>query len=826
MITPSLWAQCFETPQPLTINVAVVPSPSVFGQDLVVNVTTSGLCGVAPGSVQLTVDGLALGYPIPLGEAGSAAISIPDLSDFIPGPGVYFLVGSHTVGVAYGEDSEGVVYQAQAASQNQVTTIVNKASTNTTLTAATNGTSLTAQVSVVSPGAGTPTGTVTFSNRGIGIGTAGVSNGQATLSTSSLAGIFTASYSGDSSFAASASPTLPVGLPPTSDLTLTSTLNTSTIGQAVTFTASLTVMNGDGPPSGTIQFSDGAKPLGSPVPVSLSQATYTTAALAVGNHNINASYSGDSQYPLTGASRGLVVDPIASVLTLTSSLSGQAATLTVQIGPSPPKGVPGPTGQLTFTDGTTQLGVVPVASAGATLQVPSLASGTHQILAVYSGDADWARAQTSITVTVNVATSPLTIVTASPLPEATAGVAYTAPVAPPMAASGGVAPYQWSLVGTTTSPSASGIVLASDGTFSGTPTTAGSFTLNVRVTDSESPPVSVNKQFTLQVAAAPLTITTPLTVSTGTVGSTYSQTVAASGGIPPYTFSVLPSNFTIEPTSDPATVTISGTSTVTGTVPITVTVTDSAKITKSATFNVVFALPAVPPVTISIVGNVGPPTQPELQLNLGAVFPVQINGTLTLTFQATQGGGGNPEVQFSTGGDTVSFTVPAGSTAAQFSTAPLFSSTTPQLQTGTVAGTITITADLKASGTDITPAPAPTQQIVVSAAVPTISATAAHTANGFTVTVTGFSTTLDMSQAVFQFNAASGATLQPASLTVPLGSLFSTFYQSNPPGQTGTGSQFVYTQPFTVSGSAAITSVTVTMANTAGTSQAATATVQ
>jgi hypothetical protein len=824
-ITPSLRAQCFETPQPLTITVAVVPSPSVFGQDLVVNVTTSGQCGVAPGSVQLTVDGLALGYPIQLNSSGAAAITIPDLNDLIPGPGVYFLVGSHTVGVAYGEqDQEVITYQAQAASQNQITTIVNKASTTTTLSAATNGTSLTAQVSVVSPGAGTPTGTVTFSNRGTSIGSASVSNGQATLSTSGLVGLFTATYSGDSSFAGSASSALQVGVlppPPTSALTLTSTfngtpLNTSTIGQAVTFTASLTVMNGNGPPGGTIQFSDGANLLGSPVPVLLAQATYTTATLAVGNHNINATYSGDSQYPSTGASRGFVVDPVASVLTLTSSLSGQAATLTVQIGPSPPTGVSGPTGQVTFSDGTTQLGVVPVASAGATLQVP-LASGTHQIVAVYSGDADWARAQASIAVTVNVVTSPLTIVTISPLPEATVGVAYTAPTAPPMAASGGLPPYQWSLVETTTAPSASGIFLASNGTFSGAPTTAGNFTLNVRVTDSESPPVTVNKQFMLQVAAAPLTITTPLTVSTGTIGSTYSQTVTASGGIPPYTFSVLPSSFTIQPTSDPATATISGTPTVTGTVPITVTVTDSAKTTKSATFNVVFALPAVPPVTIGIVGNIGPTTQPALEVNLGAGFPVAITGTLTLTFQAAQGGGDNPEVQFSTGGRTVPFTIPANSTA------PI---PTPQLQTGTVAGTITITADLKAAGTDVTPAPVPTQQIVVSAAPPTISATATTTATGFTVTVTGFSTTLDMSQAVFQFNAASGANLQTTSLTVPLGPLFSSFYQTNPPAMTGKGSQFVYVQPFTVNGSGAITSVTVTMANTAGTSQAATATIQ
>jgi hypothetical protein len=588
---------------------------------------------------------------------------------------------------------------------------------------------------------------------------------------------------------------------PSDVLTLSSSANPSSIAQSVTFTASLTVTNGIGPPNGTVQFSDGGKILGSPVPVSGAQASFTTSSLALGSHTINASYSGDSQYPASGASFGQVVNRLFTVLLLSSSVTGQGVTLTAQMGPPPPAGLPGPTGQVTFSEGANQLGAVFVSNAVGVLQLATLSAGTHQITAVYSGDADWSSARGTTTVTVTV--PALTILTAS-LPPGTATVAYTAP---PMSASGGVLPLQWSL--TQTVPS--GIALAGNGTFSGTPPAPGTFTLTVQVTDAHG--TQVSKQFTVKVAAAPLSITTQ-TLPGGTTGSPYTAAVAASGGASPYTFSgSLPANLTIDPESGA----ISGTPIVNGAATLTINVKDSTGTTASKTYTVAFALPAVPPLTISSGGgSTGPDAQPALQVNLGAGFPVAITGTLTLTFQAASNGKDNPEVQFSTGGRTVSFTIPANSTAP----IPI-----PQLQTGTVAGVITITADLKVSSTDVTPAPAPVQQITINAVPPTIlSATASTNASGFTVTVTGFSTTLDMTQAVFQFNAASGANLQTTSLTIQVGTLFSSYYQANTPGPTG--SQFTYVQPFTVSGSATITSVTVTMVNSSGSSQTATATIQ
>jgi len=85
------------------------------------------------------------------------------------------------------------------------------------------------------------------------------------------------------------------------------------------------------------------------------------------------------------------------------------------------------------------------------------------------------------------------------------------------------------------------------------------------------------------------------------------------------------------------------------------------------------------------------------------------------------------------------------------------------------------------------------------------------------VNVTGFSTTRDMTTAVFQLNAAPGGSFTSSAITVPVSSLFTSWYQSS--ASTAFGSQFTYTQPFTVIGNTnEIQSVTVTLTNSSGTS--------
>ncbi|MEO8193229.1 MAG: Ig-like domain repeat protein, partial [Gemmatimonadales bacterium] len=70
---------------------------------------------------------------------------------------------------------------------------------------------------------------------------------------------------------------------------VTSTINPSTFGQSVTFTA--TVSSGSGTPTGSVQFKDGAANLGSPVTLLAGSATFATSALVAGAHSITAVYT-------------------------------------------------------------------------------------------------------------------------------------------------------------------------------------------------------------------------------------------------------------------------------------------------------------------------------------------------------------------------------------------------------------------------------------------------------------------------------------------------------------------------------------------------------
>jgi hypothetical protein len=96
-----------------------------------------------------------------------------------------------------------------------------------------------------------------------------------------------------------------------------------------------------------------------------------------------------------------------------------------------------------------------------------------------------------------------------------------------------------------------------------------------------------------------------------------------------------------------------------------------------------------------------------------------------------------------------------------------------------------------------------------------------HAAGYLEVDVNGYSTTRDMTTAVFQLNPAPGGSFTSSVITVPVSSLFTSWYQSS--GATAFGSQFTYAQPFTVIGDTnQIQSVTVTLTNSAGTSVSAT----
>jgi Putative Ig domain len=168
--------------------------------------------------------------------------------------------------------------------------------------------------------------------------------------------------------------------------------------------------------------------------------------------------------------------------------------------------------------------------------------------------------------------TPLAVTTSS-LPGGTAGSPYPSTG---LQASGGVSPYAWALGSGSTMPA--GLNLTTGGAISGTPSVAGSYPLTFVVTDSSPTPQTAKAALTLTISASPiptLTLTTT-TLADATLNTAYSATLTASGGVPPYAFSLaggtsLPAGLTL---SSPGAIT--GTPTKPGSTIFSVDVTDSS----------------------------------------------------------------------------------------------------------------------------------------------------------------------------------------------------------------------------------------------------------
>lgn len=133
--------------------------------------------------------------------------------------------------------------------------------------------------------------------------------------------------------------------------------------------------------------------------------------------------------------------------------------------------------------------------------------------------------------------------------------------------SGGTGPYVFSLV---TGPLPPGLTLSSAGVLSGTPTAAGSFPLTVSVTDSSgafcegNQTVSTDCIVTIESDCPPITLACVAT-TTGKVGTAYSSGLTVSGGVAPYTFSIVSGSLPPGLSLNAGTGAITGTPTAAGT---------------------------------------------------------------------------------------------------------------------------------------------------------------------------------------------------------------------------------------------------------------------
>jgi hypothetical protein len=176
---------------------------------------------------------------------------------------------------------------------------------------------------------------------------------------------------------------------------------------------------------------------------------------------------------------------------------------------------------------------------------------------------------TLFTVIINPAT-PLSVTTTS-LPPGNVNQPYNIS----LTAKGGATPYTWSVTPNSLPP---GLALnTATGQISGTPTTVGSFPLIATVQDSSVPVQSASSgPLTISIQSpSPLHITTA-SLPSGMTATSYSTSLNASGGTPPFTWSVINGQLPAGLTLDAQTGLISGIPILLGTSTFTVQVQDSS----------------------------------------------------------------------------------------------------------------------------------------------------------------------------------------------------------------------------------------------------------
>jgi len=242
----------------------------------------------------------------------------------------------------------------------------------------------------------------------------------------------TASYAGSANLAAAQSTSaFAVTVNPTSTSVVASA-SQPTIGDAVSFTASVTPQVGSGP-TGGVQFLVDGNAFGAPVPLSGGSATSPNiSTLALGDHVVQAVYNGSATF---GTSTSPAITITVRVPRLPSSTSvsvapstavyGQPVTLSSTVGTTSGSG--SPTGEVTFTSGGNVLGTVAVDGSGsAELSTGAVPVGSHNVVATYTGDDEYNGSSSAPTsLVVSRADVDVVLLSSNPTPVSGEAVDFT-----------------------------------------------------------------------------------------------------------------------------------------------------------------------------------------------------------------------------------------------------------------------------------------------------------------------------------------------------------------------------------------------------------------
>lgn len=416
-----------------TTTVGIMTTPSTISQEQPLSLTVKVSGATPPTGIVYILDGTYAPSPVFVGQAQLSLVG----SDYVAtytGTGASILPGQHSLYAYY----LGDLTHMPSLSAAIPVTVTGQVSSTVTLTSDLNpsnqGTG-TVTATVASPVA--PTGTVTFKDGSTVMGTGTLSRIDRTgnyigtneaiytatypmAALSAGAHSLTAIYGGDAYHTPATSMTLNqvVNGSATTTTTLSSNANPAPSGSSFRLTA--TVVGGSGGlyPNGSVTFKDGSTVLGSAV---LSRVGSTNTAVAVfntssngtsvGTHSMTAIYAGSTTPNVFLAS----TSPALSLVVGTKTTSGTTTTLVM--GPNPATtGTPvtltatitsgtgyTPTGTVSFIEYPVYalVGTAEVTLVGsvykATLTTSALSTGSHNILAYYSGDV-WNRSSNSTAI--------------------------------------------------------------------------------------------------------------------------------------------------------------------------------------------------------------------------------------------------------------------------------------------------------------------------------------------------------------------------------------------------------------------------------------------
>ncbi len=330
--------------------------------------------------------------PVTTASFGYATLEIPALHG-----------GSHVISASYSGDS------ANDPSSGSFTQVIERAATTVTLTAPAPATTFGQSVTftaTVSSAAGTPTGNVLFRDGTATLGIVALSGGVASFTANGLAGglhSISATYEGTQDYA-EVNPVLLAHTinPAATSIAVTSSPNPSVYGSYVTF--NVTVSSSATGMTGTVTFTDttSGTTLGSAGVTAGGTTYFSTSALAAGHHEIAVSYGGNINFQASSGvlSGGQTVSTPVAYVGLSSSPNPSAMAQPVTLTATVSGSGAGPTGSVTFRDGTTTLGTASLSGGVATLTTSSLGGWVRAISADYSGDGTYPASSATVAHTV------------------------------------------------------------------------------------------------------------------------------------------------------------------------------------------------------------------------------------------------------------------------------------------------------------------------------------------------------------------------------------------------------------------------------------------